>query len=691
MHQRPRLPRPARTATSATSSRAAPWTSSGSAARPCAQLLERGLVKDLADIYALTPIDLAGARGLRREVDREPDDARSRPASGRASTGSCTRSASSTSATTVARLLADHYGALEPLLDADRGGAAGDQGHRPRGGGARCAASSRTPRNRKVLERLEQAGVRPVAEKKAQGPAAAGGRDHGVHRRRSSSMTRPEARGRPRPRAPGSPRAISKKVTLVVAGPGAGSKLDEAKKLGITVIDEAAFLKRIGKGDRCMTNAEIARVLDAARHHARDRRRESVPRARLPRGGARGRVPGRADRRRSPPSRAARGAAAASARTWRRRSATWSRPAPRAIYDELKAKIPLEVVELTELQGLGPKRVKTLFEKLGVRNRADLEAAAQRGQAARAAGLRRDGREERAQGARGREPVRSGRMLLAGGLAGGARSSPSTCAQVPGVEQVEIAGSFRRRRETVGDLDLLVVRRRRRDGDGGVHHATATVAEVLGRGETKSSVRLGNGLQVDLRLVPPESFGAALLYFTGSKEHNIELRKIAIEQRPDPQRVRAHARRDVPWRAAPRRRSTARSAWRGSRPSCARRSDEIDAGARRPAAAADRARRTCAPTSTCTPTAPTAATRSRPWCARRAIAATRTARSPSTRRRSAMTRGFDEARVRQSVGEIAAVRSAGAGHRGAARARGRHPRRRRARPGRRRRWRCSTG
>jgi len=102
-------------------------------------------------------------------------------------------------------------------------------------------------------------------------------------------------------------------------------------------------------------------------------------------------------------------------------------------------------------------------------------------------------------------------------------------ARVAGVERVELAGSFRRRRETVGDLDLLVC--------GGATETVmdaftthAYVHEVLAKGDTKSSVRLGNGLQVDLRLVPAESFGAALLYFTGGKSHNIELRKLALER-----------------------------------------------------------------------------------------------------------------------------------------------------------------
>jgi len=102
-------------------------------------------------------------------------------------------------------------------------------------------------------------------------------------------------------------------------------------------------------------------------------------------------------------------------------------------------------------------------------------------------------------------------------------------AKVKGVERVEIAGSFRRRCETIGDLDLIACGGSAEDVMG-AFVAFPAVAGVLGRGDTKSSVKLGTGLQVDLRLVPGASFGAAMLYFTGSKSHNIELRRIALDK-----------------------------------------------------------------------------------------------------------------------------------------------------------------
>jgi DNA polymerase (family 10) len=198
-----------------------------------------------------------------------------------------------------------------------------------------------------------------------------------------------------------------------------------------------------------------------------------------------------------------------------------------ALDDELSAKIPDEVVDFTELQGLGPKRVKTLFETVGIRDRAALEAAAKAGKLRDLPGFG-EKVEQNVIKAIATASQWSGRLLL-GAAWPLAHALAERVAAVKGVARVELAGSFRRRRETIGDLDLLAC-----GGDPErVMDAFAgheSVAETIGRGETKCSVRLRGGLQVDLRLVPEESFGAALLYFTGSKSHNIELRKLAIEK-----------------------------------------------------------------------------------------------------------------------------------------------------------------
>lgn len=194
---------------------------------------------------------------------------------------------------------------------------------------------------------------------------------------------------------------------------------------------------------------------------------------------------------------------------------------------ELGARWPEEVVGFTELQGLGPKRVKTLFETLDVRTRADLEQAAREGRLRDLPGFG-EKVEQTVLKALAAAAQFSGRVLLAEAWPL-AHAIADRMRTVRGVERVELAGSLRRRRDTVGDLDVLVT-----GGDADeVMRAFTThdsVAEVLGHGDTKSSVRLTSGLQVDLRLVPADSFGAALLYFTGSKEHNIELRRVAIER-----------------------------------------------------------------------------------------------------------------------------------------------------------------
>ena len=197
------------------------------------------------------------------------------------------------------------------------------------------------------------------------------------------------------------------------------------------------------------------------------------------------------------------------------------------LYDTLQKKYPLELVRLTELQGLGAKRVRALYDALHIRDRAGLEAAAKAGKLRELPGFGEKLEQKVLHSLSIAEQV-SGRLLLANAWAV-AHGLADRLRAVQGVTRVEVAGSFRRRRDTVGDLDLLVCGGTpARVMDAFTSHDQ--VAEVLARGETKSSVRLADGLQVDLRLVPAESFGAALLYFTGSKEHNIELRRVANDR-----------------------------------------------------------------------------------------------------------------------------------------------------------------
>src|SRR5262249_50601157 len=178
------------------------------------------------------------------------------------------------------------------------------------------------------------------------------------------------------------------------------------------------------------------------------------------------------------------------------------------VMDDLLKTYPEEVVDFTELQGLGPKRVKTLFDTLKIRTRAALEQAAKDGKLRDLPGFG-EKVEQNVLKSLATASQWTGRMLLADAwpLAHALRDSLRA---VKGVRTVELAGSFRRRKETIGDLDLLVT--------GGDVEAVMTaftshdsVADILGRGESKSSVRLKNGLQVDLRVVPEASFGAALM------------------------------------------------------------------------------------------------------------------------------------------------------------------------------------
>ncbi|MBM4287711.1 MAG: DNA polymerase/3'-5' exonuclease PolX [Deltaproteobacteria bacterium] len=196
-------------------------------------------------------------------------------------------------------------------------------------------------------------------------------------------------------------------------------------------------------------------------------------------------------------------------------------------YEEFRRKLPIDLDELIAVEGMGPKKAKVLFEKLGVTNLRELEEAAR---ANRIAPLKGFGAKTEANILEGIEFLKksTGRFLLGEALPL-AEQVLAALRALPEVEQADMAGSLRRRKETIGDLDFLAVSSQpEKVMDFFV--SRPEVVKVHGHGRTKSSVRLRQGLDMDLRVIPTESYGAALQYFSGSKEHNIALRQIAIDQ-----------------------------------------------------------------------------------------------------------------------------------------------------------------
>jgi len=194
-----------------------------------------------------------------------------------------------------------------------------------------------------------------------------------------------------------------------------------------------------------------------------------------------------------------------------------------AYYERLKKEVPVDVEALSSVEGLGPKKIKMLYSELGIKTLDDLEKAALEGKIRELKGMGEKTEENILKNialARGR----GGRGLLGVVLpeAIAIRESLEGMA-----ERISIAGSIRRMKETIGDVDILATSPRPA-GMMDFFTNMDNVAAVIVKGETKSSVRLESGIQVDLRIVPEESFGSALQYFTGSKSHNIEVRKVAV-------------------------------------------------------------------------------------------------------------------------------------------------------------------
>jgi DNA polymerase (family 10) len=196
--------------------------------------------------------------------------------------------------------------------------------------------------------------------------------------------------------------------------------------------------------------------------------------------------------------------------------------------EKLRKQVAPSVTELLKIPGLGPKRVRTLYDQLKVKTVNQLAKLAKAGRVRELAGF----------GAKTEQTILE---ALAAHVTQQKRFKLAIAAQyaeplkkylenVPGAQQVVLAGSYRRCKETVGDLDILVTTE---DAGKVMERFTAydEVRKVLAKGDTRSTVILKSGLQVDLRVVDPESYGAALQYFTGSKAHNIEIRRLAQERK----------------------------------------------------------------------------------------------------------------------------------------------------------------
>ena len=195
--------------------------------------------------------------------------------------------------------------------------------------------------------------------------------------------------------------------------------------------------------------------------------------------------------------------------------------------DEIEQRTPPEMADLLKIGGLGPRRVKTIYSELGVKSIQQLRAAAESG-AIR--GLPGFGEKIESRILEDLRKKHIGEKRFRIDRAESIVAPLLEHLRRPGnIRDLTVAGSFRRRKETVGDLDILAISP---DGGAVIDHFTryGGVKEILSQGETRSTVILSSGIQVDLRVVPEESYGAALVYFTGSKPHNLHLRVMAIDR-----------------------------------------------------------------------------------------------------------------------------------------------------------------
>jgi DNA polymerase (family 10) len=198
------------------------------------------------------------------------------------------------------------------------------------------------------------------------------------------------------------------------------------------------------------------------------------------------------------------------------------------VLDEITEEVPRTLTQLIRLDGVGPKKAKKLWEELGVESVEGLEAEIGKGTVEELSGFGAKSVEKMKGSIEDYRQHRS--RFLRAEAEDLIRGLLEHMEAAPHVDRLEVAGSYRRRKETVGDIDLLA----RADEGGGevVEHFTAfpSAVRVDAAGETKGNIVLPSGLSVDLRVIPSESYGAAMHYFTGSKEHNVRVRTMAVKK-----------------------------------------------------------------------------------------------------------------------------------------------------------------
>jgi len=196
-------------------------------------------------------------------------------------------------------------------------------------------------------------------------------------------------------------------------------------------------------------------------------------------------------------------------------------------YEDFKKKLPINLGEIIPVEGMGPKRAKILYEKLGIKNLEELEKAAKAHKIAKLFGFGEKSEKNILEGIEFLKRSK-GRFLL-GDILPKVKEFSQKLKSLKEVERIDAVGSIRRMKETIGDVDFLVISKNPKVVMD-FFVSLPGVIKIWGKGKTKASVRLREGFDMDIRVLPKRVYGAGLQYFTGSKEHNIVLRKLAINK-----------------------------------------------------------------------------------------------------------------------------------------------------------------